>query len=174
MFICHSLLYSSDDRSAPYHYGLYNNDIWIFTDFSKPALTNTSDTWVSMPMSGDFQVENDGHCDLPNYNATVHYKSWTGRAPRTHVYTPGHDKLKFSIPDMHVVANVTLSFGGVLHSGIKSPIMMKYADASKGQLGLLVYSSRSHISPRTTDYGAHAALRRVLRRRRLSGDYIVT
>jgi hypothetical protein len=82
-------------------------------------------------MSADFKVENHGHCTLSAVNATVHYKSWTGQQSR---FVAGNSKggIRFSIPNIRHVANVTLSFGGVWHSGDRDAFEMKYADASNG------------------------------------------
>jgi hypothetical protein len=152
--------------AAPYHYGLYNNDIFLSTDFSKPAHTNVSGQWVPVPMSAEVKVSNDGHCVLSSYNATVHYKSWTGRAPRVVV---SQDPMHFQIPDLLVVANITFSFGGVFHSGSKSAFLMQYEDASKGMSCWRLRVTICSPMLRAVDHGAHADLRRFLRRRRL--DY---
>jgi hypothetical protein len=126
------LTYNS--HNFDYVFGLYDNDAWIFTDFSKkPTQPITAGEWVPIPMSGDVMLDNSGQCAVGLYNATVFYKD--GSTPR--IVHSGHgqdERIKFHIDDVYNVDNITLSFGPTITPGSAPVLVAKYDSAEKAPL----------------------------------------
>jgi hypothetical protein len=145
--------------SDPYLVGLYSNNVYIYTDFSKPALTNASDAWVPTPIPGTVKMSNDGECPVKPFNATVFYTAASRLAPKM-VQSPNGGLMQFDIADVRSLANISFSFGAVIQAGVPNPFLMWYNDATKGMVfiskvcrSILIVSAGPQITAHMEFYG---------------------